>query len=128
MRCNRQGELYACLGKPGAANPSSRAVAVCCASPAPRAHSEGFDQAADRSFVRGARSNSHVWSYKPPFYAIDEHFERAEGAILPVGQSSVDRIALYHYVLKCAATPLRVLVRVWQRTPVKLGAMSNKPA
>ncbi len=43
-----------------------------------------------------------MWSYKPPFYAIDEHFERADGPILPVGQSSVDRIALYHYVVKCA--------------------------
>ena len=101
-------------------------------SAAPRLRRELTPKVSTRQLTapssRGARSNSHVWSYKPPFYAIDEHFERAEGAILPVGQSSVDRIALYHYVLKCAATPLRVLVRVWQRTPVKLGAMSNKPA
>ena len=53
-----------------------------------------------------------MWTYKPPFYAVDEHFERADGPQLPVGQSTVDRIALYHYVVKCAAMLTGVRVRV----------------
>ena len=45
----------------------------------------------------------HFWSYTEPFYAIDERFERADGPIMPEGRGSVDKLALHHYVLKCAA-------------------------
>ena len=48
------------------------------------------------------RRSPHEFRYREPVYAIDENFERADGAIMPEGRASVDRIALHHYVLKCA--------------------------
>ena len=51
------------------------------------------------------RSNSHNWNFKPGFYAINERFEPANGAVMQEGQAFVDKIALYHYVVKCVSSP-----------------------
>jgi len=51
------------------------------------------------------RSNSHNWNFKPGFYAINERFEPANGAVMQEGQAFVDKIALYHYVVKCVPDP-----------------------
>ena len=44
----------------------------------------------------------HHWSYREPFYAIDENLERADGPFVPKARGTVNRIALHHYVTKCA--------------------------
>ena len=58
--------------------------------------------------------------YKEPFHAIDERFQRADGAIMPEGRGSVDKIALHHYVLKCDVSSANCL-----RRPIDVDALGN---
>ena len=45
----------------------------------------------------------HHWTYREPYFAVDENLERADGPIMPVGRASVEKIVLHHYVTKCAS-------------------------
>ena len=59
---------------------------------------------------RFARSNPHAWTFKEPYYPIDEKFERADGVRMPEGRASVDKIALHHYVLKCGSVTVTLAI------------------
>lgn len=45
----------------------------------------------------------HHWSYKPGFYAVNEHFQRVDGYWNH--NVSLDKIAIHHYVLKSLEVP-----------------------
>ena len=45
----------------------------------------------------------HSWLFNEPYYAIDENFERFDHEILPPHRATVNKIALFHYVVKCVA-------------------------
>ena len=47
------------------------------------------------------RRNSHTFTYRDGAYAINDRFERTDEVVHPEGRASIDRIALYHYVVKC---------------------------
>ncbi len=49
----------------------------------------------------------HSWEFNEPYYAIDQGFERFDHVVLPLERGSVGKIALFHYVLKCAAAQIR---------------------
>ena len=70
------------------------------------------------------RSNSHNWNFKPGFYAITERFEPANGAVMPEGQAFVEKIALYHYVVKCVSALACVGAEVRVRDSLEAEAVS----
>jgi len=49
----------------------------------------------------------HSWDFNEPYYAIDQGFERFDHVVLPNERGSVGKIALFHYVLKCAPAQIR---------------------
>ena len=44
----------------------------------------------------------HHFLYEPPWFAMDEYHRRQDEPIFPEGRGSVDKIAVHHYVTKCA--------------------------
>ena len=50
----------------------------------------------------------HAFQFQEPYYAITERFERFDGVIMEEHTNSVNKIALFHYVLKCVPPRLQV--------------------
>ena len=44
----------------------------------------------------------HSWWFKEPYYAINEQFERFDHVVLPPERGTINKIALFHYVVKYA--------------------------
>jgi len=44
----------------------------------------------------------HHWTFRDPYFAVDENLERADEAIMPPGRGSIEKVVLHHYVTKCA--------------------------
>jgi len=51
----------------------------------------------------------HHWSYKPGFYAVNEHFQRVDGYWNH--NVSLDKIAIHHYVLKSLEEYMQKAIR-----------------